>query len=110
VTEKKNGENNFGGAQRAPIIPRVDSGNPGGVEENRLKRCLKGGWVDSGTPGGVWICLSTLGQCFQSKFLFINKVEENPCSRVHEQVMNMFKFFSEFFFFVNMFMNKKKCS
>jgi hypothetical protein len=32
---------------------RVDSGTPGGgVEENRLKRCLKGGGVDSDTPGG----------------------------------------------------------
>ncbi len=31
----------------------------GGVEENRIKRCLKGGGVDSGTPGGggfVLVC------------------------------------------------------
>ena len=38
---------------------RVDSGTPGGVEESRLKRCLKGGGVNSGTPGGggfVLVC------------------------------------------------------
>ena len=27
----------------------------GGVEENRLKRCLKGGGVGTDTPGGGWI-------------------------------------------------------
>jgi hypothetical protein len=39
-----------------------DSGNPGVVvEENRLKRCLKGGVLDSGTPVGVGFVLVCQG-------------------------------------------------
>jgi hypothetical protein len=38
-------------------------------------------------------------QGLESKFLFMNKLEKIPCSRVHERFMNMFKFFSWFFFF-----------
>ncbi len=49
-------------------------------------------------------------QGLESKFLFMNKLEKIPCSRVHERFMNKFKFFSQFFFFVNMFMNKTHCS
>jgi hypothetical protein len=39
------------------------------VEENRLKRCLKGKGVDSDTPGGGWICLSVAG-CVTHKHLW----------------------------------------
>ena len=41
------------------------------MEENRLKRCLKGGGVDSGTPGGGWICLSVAG-CHTQTFVEID--------------------------------------
>jgi hypothetical protein len=37
------------------VYSKEDFANPGGVEEIRLKICLKGG---DDTPGGGWICLS----------------------------------------------------
>jgi hypothetical protein len=40
-----------------------------------------------------------INQGLESKFLFMNKLEKIPCSRVHERFMNKFKFFSQFFFF-----------
>ncbi len=56
---------------RAPFRRFRYSGfrHSGGVEENRLKRCLKGGGVDSDTCGGGWICLSVAG-CVTHKHLW----------------------------------------
>jgi hypothetical protein len=46
-------------SDNSTVDPRGFRHSGGGVEENRLKRCLKGGGVDSGTPGGggfVLVC------------------------------------------------------
>ena len=45
----------------------------------------------------------------QVKFLFMNKLNRIPCSRVHERFMNKVQIsLAVFFFFLNMFMNKRR--